>query len=74
MFLTSELMLVSKADLLPYVPFSVDAVTKDAREVNPNLEVITISTLNGDGLDTWCEWLKEKVQLKKEQYKALEAK
>jgi len=74
MFLTSELMLVSKADLLPYVPFSVDAVTKDAREVNPNLEVITISTLKGDGLDTWGEWLKEKVQLKKEQYKALESK
>ena len=74
MFLTSELMLVSKADLLPYVPFSVDAVTKDAREVNPNLEVITISTLKGEGLDTWCEWLKEKVQLKKEQYKALESK
>ncbi|APU98335.1 MULTISPECIES: hydrogenase nickel incorporation protein HypB [Sphingobacterium] len=74
MFLTSELMLVSKADLLPYVPFSVDAVTKDAREVNPNLEVITISTLNGDGLDTWCDWLKERVQAKKDQYKALEVK
>ncbi|WP_312790296.1 hydrogenase nickel incorporation protein HypB [Sphingobacterium sp.] len=74
MFLTSELMLVSKADLLPYVPFSVDAVTKDAREVNPNLEVITISTLNGEGLDSWCDWLKDRVQLKKEQYKALEVK
>lgn len=69
MFLTSELMLVSKADLLPYVPFSVDAVTKDAREVNPNLEVITISTLKGDGLDSWCDWLKKKVQLKKNQQK-----
>lgn len=66
MFLTSELMLVSKADLLPYVPFSVEAVTQDAREVNPNLEVMTISTLNGDGIDEWCNWLKEKVQLKKE--------
>lgn len=66
MFLTSELMLVSKADLLPYVPFSVDAVTQDAREVNPNLEVMTISTLNGDGIDEWCNWLKEKVKLKKE--------
>jgi hydrogenase nickel incorporation protein HypB len=32
MFLTSDLMLVSKADLLPYLPFSVDAVVKDARE------------------------------------------
>ncbi|MDO5614978.1 MAG: hydrogenase nickel incorporation protein HypB [Cruoricaptor ignavus] len=66
MFLTSELMLVSKSDLLPYVPFSVDAVTKDAREVNPDLEVITISTLNGEGIDEWCEWLKAKTQEKKQ--------
>lgn len=65
MFLTSELMLVSKADLLPYVPFSVEAVTKDAHEVNPSLEVITISTLNGEGIDEFCEWLKERVKLKK---------
>lgn len=66
MFLTSELMLVSKADLLPYVPFSVEAVTKDAREVNPNLEVISISTLNGEGIEDWCDWLRNKVQAKKE--------
>jgi len=65
MFLTSELMLVSKADLLPYVPFSVEAVTKDAHEVNPNLDVISISTLNGDGVDDWCNWLTEKVNAKK---------
>ena len=67
MFLTSELMLVSKADLLPYVPFSVEAVTKDAREVNPNIEVMSISTLHGDGLDAWCAWLKDKVSQKKSQ-------
>lgn len=66
MFLTSELMLVSKADLLPYVPFSVDAVTLDAQEVNPNIEVLTISTLNGEGIDAWCDWVTEKVRLKKE--------
>lgn len=65
MFLTSELMVVSKADLLPYVPFSVDAVTKDAREVNPDLEVLTLSSLKGQGLDEWCDWLVNKVQEKK---------
>lgn len=65
MFLTSELMLVSKSDLLPYVPFSVEAVTKDAREVNPDLEVIPISTLKGDGLDEWCNWLKAQLDKKK---------
>lgn len=65
MFLTSELMVVSKADLLPYVPFTVENVTKDAREVNPNIEVLTISTLKGDGMDEWCQWLKDKVAEKK---------
>jgi hydrogenase nickel incorporation protein HypB len=65
MFLTSELLVVSKSDLLPYVPFSVEAVTKDAREVNPDIEVMTISSLKGDGMDAWCTWLLEKVEEKK---------
>ncbi|GGD70585.1 hypothetical protein GCM10011514_38300 [Emticicia aquatilis] len=65
MFLTSELMIVSKADLLPYVPFSVEAVTQDARDVNPDIEVLTISSLKGDGMDEWCEWLMNKVEEKK---------
>ncbi|GAB4475035.1 MAG: hypothetical protein OHK0057_22300 [Thermoflexibacter sp.] len=66
MFLTSELMLVSKADLLPYLPFSVEAVVKDAREVNPTIEYLTVSSTSGQGLDEWCNWLLEKVKEKKE--------
>ena len=65
MFLTSELMLVSKADLLPYLPFSVDAVVKDARDVNPTIDYLTISSTSGQGLDEWCNWLLEKVKEKK---------
>lgn len=65
MFLTSELMLVSKSDLLPYVPFSVAAVTQDAREINPDIEVISISSTSGDGIDQWCHWLEQKVETKK---------
>ncbi|MEM8765781.1 MAG: hydrogenase nickel incorporation protein HypB [Bacteroidota bacterium] len=65
MFLTSDLMLVSKSDLLPYLPFSVDAVTKDAREVNHELEMIQISSLTDEGIDEWCDWLVEKINDKK---------
>ena len=65
MFLTSDLMLVSKADLLPYLPFSVDAVVKDAREINHELEVIQVSSLSEEGIDTWCDWIVEKVEEKK---------
>jgi len=66
MFLTSELMLISKADLLPYIPFKVDAAIRDAREVNPEIEAITVSSTSGEGMDTWCEWLLARVQEKKE--------
>lgn len=65
MFLTSDMMLVSKADLLPYLPFSVEAVTKDAREVNHELEVIQISSLSDEGIDEWCDWLLKKISEKK---------
>lgn len=65
MFLTSELMLVSKADLLPYLPFSVEAVTKDARAINPDIEVIEISSVSGLGIEAWCDWLKAKIKEKK---------
>lgn len=65
MFHTSELMLVSKSDLLPYVPFSVEAAIKDAREVNPDIEAISISSLKNEGLDEWCDWLEKKLAEKK---------
>jgi len=66
MFLTSDMMLVSKSDLLPYLPFSVEAVTKDAREVNHELEVIQMSSISEEGIDEWCDWLVEKVKQKQQ--------
>jgi hydrogenase nickel incorporation protein HypB len=65
MFLTSELMLVSKSDLLPYLPFSVEAAIQDARDVNPGIEAITLSSTSGEGIEAWCNWLETRVQAKK---------
>jgi hydrogenase nickel incorporation protein HypB len=64
MFLTSELLLVSKMDLLPYLPFSVDAVVTDARDINPNIGVIEISSTHDIGIDAWCTWLLDRVKEK----------
>ena len=66
MFHTSDMMLISKADLLPYLPFSAEAAIQDARDVNPEIEAMQISSTSGEGLDAWCEWLEEKVKLKRE--------
>jgi hydrogenase nickel incorporation protein HypB len=66
MFLTTDIMVVTKTDLLPYVSFSVDAVIKDAYEVNSKIETFVLSSLKGDGMNEWCNWLLEKVAQKKE--------
>lgn len=71
MFLTSELMLVSKVDLLPYLPFSVDAVVADARDINPKIAVINVSSTSGEGIEEWCDWLLNKVKEKKEASKII---
>ena len=67
MFLTSDLMLVSKSDLLPYLPFSVAAVVNDAKEVNHEIDVIRISSISEEGINEWCSWLTERVKEKQVQ-------
>jgi hydrogenase nickel incorporation protein HypB len=59
MFRQSEVMILNKIDLLPYVPFSVDRCVAYAREVNPHIRVIQISALRGDGLNEWYDWLRK---------------
>ncbi|MEO8111568.1 MAG: hydrogenase nickel incorporation protein HypB [Ginsengibacter sp.] len=66
MFLTTDIMVVTKTDLLPYVPFSVDAVIKDAKEVNDKIKTFTLSSYKGEGMDEWCDFLLQKLKEKKE--------
>ena len=56
-FFKSELMVLTKTDLLPYVPFDADAALANARRVHPEMEVVKVSCLAGDGLREWMEWL-----------------
>ena len=57
MFRASRLMIVTKADLLPYVPFSVEEAIAHARRVNPALEAIVLSTTSGAGFEEWLAWI-----------------
>ena len=59
-FRTSQACLINKIDLLPYVPFSVSAVTSDAHRVNSDLPVMSVSALTGEGISSWCDFLAEK--------------
>lgn len=59
-FVKSELMLLSKVDLLPYVPFDAAVAKQNARSVHPGIEIIETSN-KGDGLDQWMQWLDAKL-------------
>jgi hydrogenase nickel incorporation protein HypB len=56
-FRTSDVLVITKADLLPYVPFSVKQAEKDARRVQPALKIYVLSAQNGDGVEDWCAFL-----------------
>jgi hydrogenase nickel incorporation protein HypB len=60
MFRASELMLVNKIDLLPYVNFNVERCVEYAKQVNPRLRVLLISATRGDGLPEWYEWIRSR--------------
>lgn len=57
MFAVSEVMVINKIDLLPYVDYDMDAVKRFALAVNPRLRIFELSSRSGEGLDIWCDWL-----------------
>ena len=61
-FFKSELMVLTKTDLLPYVPFDVPTAITNARRVHPEMEVVKVSCLTGNGMHEWLTWLEHRKQ------------
>jgi hydrogenase nickel incorporation protein HypB len=59
MFQSSDLCIINKSDLLPYVDFNVEEAKDSARKLNPNLEFIVMSATTGEGMQEWTEWIKK---------------
>ncbi len=57
MFESSQLCIINKTDLLPYVDFDMEKAKEYASRVNPNLEFIELSVKTGEGVNDWYEWL-----------------
>jgi hydrogenase nickel incorporation protein HypB len=59
-FFKSDLMVLTKTDLLPYVPFDIKAAAENARRIHPGIEIVKVSCLTGNGLHEWLMWLGER--------------
>lgn len=59
MFEHSQVCIINKIDLLPYVNFDVARAIDYARKVNPNLIFFEVSATTGEGMDKWYKWLEK---------------
>jgi len=50
-FLSANSLVLTKADLLPHLPFDPDRARREALSINPRLRVFVTSALTGQGLD-----------------------
>ena len=59
-FFKSELVLITKTDLLPYVPFRLAIAEENARRVHPGIEIVRLSCATGDGMEGWLAWVEKR--------------
>jgi hydrogenase nickel incorporation protein HypB len=57
MFRASELVLINKIDLLPYLDFDVEKFLYNLEVVHPGVEHRLVSAKTGEGVDEWRDWL-----------------
>ncbi len=62
MFAVSQVLLLNKIDLAPYVDFDRDKACNDALKINPELEIFEISCKTGTGLERWYDWLRREIE------------
>lgn len=62
MFASSDVCIINKTDLLPYVDFDMEKCKQYAMQVNHHLEFFELSVKTGEGMDAWYKWLKARIK------------
>ena len=66
MFQESAVLVINKIDLLPYVDFDMAKAKRDARTLNPGIEIFEVSCKNTEGLQGWYDWLDGEIKAYKQ--------
>ncbi len=65
MFADSDVVILNKADLQPYLDFNEASFRKTVTGLNTDVIIFPISCKTGTGLPAWLEWLEARVKNKK---------
>lgn len=62
MFTVSDVVLINKIDTKGVFDFDDEAVVDRIHKLNPNAQIFFISAKTGEGIDAWCQWLRNAVK------------
>lgn len=57
MFREADCVLITKIDLLPYLPVDIEKIEANIKAINPACTVLRVSASSGDGLEAWHQWV-----------------
>lgn len=60
-FQVCDVLIINKTDVLPYFDFDMEKVAEYAHMRNPKLKIFPVSAKTGEGVDAWCQWLRDEV-------------
>jgi hydrogenase nickel incorporation protein HypB len=64
-FAKAEVTVVTKADLLPHVPFQMDEVRQQVSTLRPDGTLLVTSAVDGQGIPEWCELPERRLEAKR---------
>lgn len=62
MFESAQVCLINKVDLAPYLKSDLAKLRQNATTVNHHLQFFELSAQTGQGMDEWCEFLKQQIK------------
>lgn len=61
-FARAGLAVVTKTDLLPYVPFELETARSNVQRIHPGMPALALSARTGEGMEAWFQWFAERKQ------------
>ncbi|MFG6497249.1 hydrogenase nickel incorporation protein HypB [Fictibacillus sp. UD] len=59
MFRRTDMTVINKIDLLPFVSFDLEEAKKDLAAINPQSVFVALSAKTNEGFDQWLNWIRE---------------
>jgi hydrogenase nickel incorporation protein HypB len=62
MYRGTDVLVINKIDLLPYVDFDMERFTRGVRALNETVRAFPMSCRTREGLQPWVDWLEDRVR------------